>query len=54
MADFGGKILKFLQNAMALIANISNRKRNSRNFPFGNTLNVNCCTKWGQKVKFCN
>ena len=39
---------------MALTANMPNRKRNSRNFPFGNTLNVNCCTKWGQRQNFAN
>ena len=37
------------QNAMALTANMPNSERNSRNFPFGNTLNINCCTKWGQR-----
>ena len=41
--------IKILKNAMALIANVPNSERNNRNFPFGNTLNVNCCTKWGQK-----
>ena len=40
MADFGGKTAKVSQNAMALTANMPNRKRNSRNFPFGNTLDM--------------
>ena len=40
--------IEISQNATALIANMSNRKRNSRNSPYGNTLNVNCCTKWGR------
>ena len=41
--------IEILQNAMALIANVPNSERNIINFPFGHTLNVNCCTKWGQR-----
>ena len=37
MADFGGKTVKFPQNAMALAANMPNRVRNIRNFPFDHT-----------------
>ena len=37
------------QNAMAFIGNMSNSEGNSRNFPFDNTLNVNCCTEWDQR-----
>ena len=46
--------IEISQNAMALIANMSNRKRNSRNFPFGNTLNVTYCTKQGKRQNFTN
>ena len=49
---FWWEIFEISQNAMALIDNMPNSERNNRNFPFGHTLNVNCCTKWGQKVKF--
>ena len=34
---------------MALIANVSNRKRNSRNFPFGTTLNIKIAALNGAK-----
>ena len=40
------------QNAMALIANMPNRKRNSRNFPFGNTLNVKLLHQMEPTAKF--
>ena len=36
MADFGGKT-EISQNAMVLIANEPNRKRNIRNFTFAHT-----------------
>ena len=38
---------------MVLIANMPNRKRNSRNFPFGNTLNVKLLHQIEPTVKFC-
>ena len=40
------------QNVMALIANVPNRKRNSRNLPFGNTLNVNLLHQMGPLANF--
>ena len=46
---------EILQNAHGFYgqcANMPNSEGNSGNFPFGNTLNVNCCTKWGQGAKF--
>ena len=52
MADFGGENIEILQNAMALIANVPNSEKNSRNFPFGNTTNHKLLHKMGPKVKF--
>ena len=34
---------------MALIANVPNSERNSRNFPFGNTINHKLLHKMGAK-----
>ena len=38
---------------MALIDNMPNRKRNSRNFPFGNTLNIKLLHQMEPMMKFC-
>ena len=37
---------------MDLIANVPNRKRNSRNFPFGNTLNIRLLHQMKPTTKF--
>ena len=41
------------QNAMALTANVPNRKRNIRNFPFGNRLNIKLLHQMEPMAKFC-
>ena len=49
MTDFVGDNIEISQNAMALVANVPNSERNSRNFLFGNTTNHELLHKMGAK-----